>query len=77
MKHTLKEIVNGNFAKLDYINQGRIYYRIDVEGTIYQLTINSLEDEWKNEHMKSEYKSITLMRWIRNGWDNDDFIQLN
>ena len=77
MKHTLKEIVsNGNLAKIDYINKAKIYYRIDVDGTIYQLIINSLDDEWENEYIKTEYKAITLMRWIRSGMKNDNFIQL-
>jgi len=77
MKHTLKEIVsNGNLAKIDYINQGKVYYRIDVNGTIYQLIIDSLDDEWKNEHIKTEYKAITLMRWIRSGIKGNNFLQL-
>lgn len=78
MNHSLKEIVqNNNMAILDYINQGKLYYKITVDKTIYQLEIDSMEDEWKNEYIKTEYKAITLMRWIRKGMSNGKFIQLN
>jgi hypothetical protein len=77
MKHSLKEIVKDNMANFDYINQGKVYYRIIVDSTIYQLEIDSMDDEWKNIYIKSEYKAITLMRWIRKGMNNDKFVQLN
>jgi len=78
MNHSLKEIVqNNNMAILDYINQGKLYYKILVDKTIYQLEIDSMEDEWKNEYIKIHYKAITLMRWIRKGMSNGKFIQLN
>jgi hypothetical protein len=78
MNNTLKEIVsNNNMAKFEYVNRGKLYYRITVNSTTYQLEIDSLEDEWKNEYIKPEYKAITLMRWIRKGIENGKFIQLN
>ena len=78
MKHTLKEIVsNNNMAILEYVNRGKLYYRIKVNETVYQLEIDSMEDEWKNEYIKTEYKAITLMRWIRKGITDGKFIQLN
>jgi len=51
MKHTLKQIVNGNDAILTHICAGKVYYQIrvldekpdefDNEETIYQLEINT------------------------------------
>lgn len=78
MKHTLKEIVKGTTAKLAYICNGLVYYSIDVEGTIYQFPINcNDESEWKDMYLYPEYKSITLMRWIRKSMDKETLIQLN
>lgn len=36
-----------------------------------------MEDEWKSVYIKPEYKAITLMRWIRQGFEDGKLIQLN
>ena len=63
--HTLKEIVTGTTAKLTHICEGIVYYSIEVEDSIYQVSLNSTSDEWKATFMYPEFKAITLMRWIR------------
>ena len=77
LKHTLKQIVeNGNKAKLTHICAGIVYYQINVGDSAYQLAVNSMEDEWKTTHMYSEFKAITLMRWIRKAIETETLIQL-
>lgn len=75
----LKEIISNTMAKLSHICNGKAYYRINTENHIYQLEINCLSDEWKDVYIQPEYKSITLMRWIRKGLNNNDdtFIMLS
>jgi hypothetical protein len=75
---TLKEIVNGTMAKLSHICNGKVYFKIDTVEHQYQLEIDSMNSEWKNIYIVSEYKTITLMRWIRESIKNNDdkFIQL-
>ncbi len=76
MKHTLKEIVTGTKAKIQYVCDGKVYYNIEVEDSIYQLELDSKEDDWKTTYLYPEFKAITLMRWIRKGMKNEKFIQL-
>ena len=60
------------------IGSGREYPSNDVEGTIYQFPINcNDESEWKDMYLYPEYKSITLMRWIRKSMVKETLIQLN
>ena len=75
MKHSVKEIIFNNWAELDYICEGKIYYTIKVGDSIYQLEIDSNADEWKTIYIQPSYKAITLMRWIRKGMKNGKLIQ--
>lgn len=68
----LKEIVKDSIAKLTHICNGKAYFDIITKSHHYQLEINCMADEWKDVYIKSEYKSISLMRWIRKGIDNND-----
>jgi hypothetical protein len=74
--HTLKEIVTGTTAELSYVCVGKVYYNITVEDSIYQLELDSTEDEWKTTYMYPTFKGITLMRWIRKGLENDKLIKI-
>ena len=76
MKHTLTQIVKDTKAILTHICDAKAYYKIDVKDSSYQLEINLNDDEWKATFLYPEFKSITLMRWIRQGIDNEKFIQL-
>ena len=76
--HTLKEIVKDTDAILTHICAGKVYYQIYVKNSIYQLEIDSMQDERKETYLFPKFKAITLMRWIRKGIENNDgtFIQL-
>ena len=76
MKHELKEIVKGTEAVLTFVCAGKVYYNIAVEDSLYQLEINSNDEEWETTYMYPTFKAITLMRWIREGIKNETFIQL-
>ena len=81
--------MNGNDAILTHICAGKVYYQIrvldekpdefDNEETIYQLEINTIDEEWKSTYLYPSFRAITLMRWIRKGIENNDetFIQIS
>lgn len=73
---SLTTIVKGTTARLTHVCFGMCYYQIDTEISKYQLGINSLDEEFKTTYLFPEFKSITLMRWIRKGIDDGSFIQL-
>ena len=76
--HSLKEIVKGTTAKLSHINNGKLYFNVDVEGIIYQFPIDCTDvSEWKDTDIYTEYKAVTLMRWIRKAMESQNLIQLN
>ena len=78
MKHTLKEIVKGTMAKMSYVCNGVVYYIIQVEGTLYQLEMDTTDHvEFANVYFLPEMRSIELMRWIRLSINSNTFIQLN
>jgi hypothetical protein len=75
---TLKDIVKNTVAKLIHICNGKVYYRIDTDKHSYQLEINCNDKEWENVYILPEYKTITLMRWIRKAIElnNDSFMMI-
>ena len=74
----LVQIVKGTTAHLVHVCYGKVVYQIETENHLYQLEINSLDEEWKTTYLTPEFKAITLMRWIRQGMKSGDgsFIQL-
>ncbi len=77
LRHTLKEIVGyRNIARMTHVCAGIVYYEINVGDSAYQLALNSMEDEWKSTYIYSEFKAITLMRWIRKAIETETLIQL-
>jgi len=72
----LKTIVKDTTARISYICHGIVYYDIKTTDHIYQLGIDSMDDEFKTTYLYPEYKSITLMRWIRKAIENDTLIIL-
>lgn len=63
MKHTLKEIVKNTTAKMAYVCNGMVYYVIVVDGTFYQLEIDTIDKvEFNNVYFYPEMKAIQLMR---------------
>lgn len=74
----LTTIVKGTKAILSFVCNGKVYYHIETEKHLYQLEINCMDDELKTTYLEKEYRTITLMRWIRKALENADntFIQL-
>ena len=72
----LKTIVKGTRATLSFVCAGKVYYHIETENHLYQLEIDSMDDEFKTTYLEKEYKAITLMRWIRKGMGSNALIQL-
>ena len=75
---TLKVIVKGTFANLTHVCNGKAVYQIETPDHLYQLELDSTAQEWETTYMTPQFKSITLMRWIRMGMDSGDgsFIML-
>ena len=74
----LKEIIKGTQARLTHICNGKAIYQIETANHLYQLEIDSTAEEWETTYLIPEFKSITLMRWIRKGLETKDgsFIRL-
>jgi hypothetical protein len=72
----LKTIIKGTKAEFSFACYGKVYYRIQTENHLYQLEINSMDDEFKTTYLEPEFKAITLMRWIRKGIEEGTLIQL-
>ncbi|NQU84852.1 MAG: hypothetical protein HQ541_03750 [Mariniphaga sp.] len=51
---------------------GTVFYQINTLNHLYQLEIDSTKKEWETIYMLPEFKSITLMRWIRKGINEND-----
>jgi len=75
---TLTTIVKGTMANLVHVCNGKVIYQISTLNHLYQLEIDSTQAEWETTYLEPTFKSITLMRWIRRGMENNDgtFIQL-
>lgn len=77
LKHSLKQIVsNGNLAQVSHVCEGIVYYTIRVGSSEYQLMIDSNDSEWKSTFLYTEFRAITLMRWIRKAIKTETLIQL-
>ena len=76
LDHSLKQIVKGTEAHMSHVCAGKVYYEIIVDDSIYQLEIDSMTDEWKTTYLYPNFKAITLMRWIRKGFENGKLIQI-
>jgi len=74
----LTTIVKGTMAYLVHVCNGKVVYRIQTENHLYQLEVDSTQEEWETTYLEPSFKSITLMRWIRKGMENNDgtFIKL-
>lgn len=73
---SLTTIVKGTKAKLTHVCFGKVYYSIETKEHLYQLEINSLDEEFITTYLFPEFKAITLMRWIRKGIEDGSFIEL-
>ena len=78
MMEKLTNIVKGTMANLVHVCNGKVIYQIDTGEHLYQLEIDSTQQEWETTYLVPSFKSITLMRWIRKGLEQNDgtFIKL-
>jgi len=74
----LTNIVKGTMANMVHVCMGKVIYQIRTNEHLYQLELDSNEQEWDSTYLLPSFKSITLMRWIRKGIESDDgtFIKL-
>lgn len=73
---TIKEIVTlPAMAKLAHVSAGILYYEIKTENTFvqFQVDMNDKEDVGDTTFY-TEYKPITLMRYIRKSMDNGTLV---
>jgi len=68
----LTTIVKGTMANLVHVCNGKVIYQIRTGNHLYQLEINSTEQEWETTYLTPSFKAITLMRWIRKGIEYND-----
>lgn len=61
-----------------HVCNGKVIYQIESGAHLYQLEIDSTEQEWEYTYLLPSFKAITLMRWIRKGIEHNDgsFIKL-
>jgi hypothetical protein len=74
----LTSIVKGTRATLVHVCNGKVIYQIQTSNHLYQLEVDSTQQEWEYTYLAPSYKAITLMRWIRKGLESNDgtFIKL-
>jgi hypothetical protein len=74
----LTSIVKGTMANMVHVCNGKVIYQIQTSNHLYQLEVDSTQQEWEATYLLPSFKSITLMRWIRKGLESNDgtFIKL-
>jgi hypothetical protein len=71
---TLGTICKSGMALFDFCRNGKLYYKVQVEGTIYSFPV-SVED-LGNSTISVKEKAITLMRYIRKALDKGHFVMV-
>ena len=76
---SIKEIVTlKNPAKFDHAIAGVLYYTIDAGDKTIMFPINMNDkDDVGTTTFETEYKPITLMRYIRKAMENNELIIIN
>jgi hypothetical protein len=74
----LTSIVKGTMARMVHVCNGKVVYQIETGRHLYQLELDSTQQEWEATYLLPSFKAITLMRWIRKGMESKDgtFIKL-
>ena len=74
----MRSIVKGTMANMVHVCKGKVVYQISTTNHLYQLEIDSTEQEWNSTYLLPSFKSISLIRWIRKGLEANDgtFIKL-
>lgn len=74
----LASIVKGTVAYMVHVCNGKVIYQIRTSKHLYQLELDSTQQEWETTYLLPSFRTITLMRWIRKGLESNDgtFIKL-
>lgn len=74
----LIDVIRSSYSTFDHAIAGVLYYVADVDGEKYQFPIDMNDkDDVGTTTFNSEYKSVTLMRYIRKAMEKDEFIKIN
>lgn len=76
---SIKKLVSGgNMAKFSHAISGNLYYRIDVNGELYQFKVDMNDkNDVGTATFNCEEKAIHLMRWINKSKVSGDLVKLN
>jgi len=75
---TIKDAVSGTTAKFSHAIAGVLYYNLYVKEDVYQFSIDMNDkDDVGTTTFVSEYRGITLMRYIRKAIESENFIKIN
>lgn len=67
---------NENMATFSHYCGGNLYYTVNVDGGTYLFHINTDPREVGTGDFYSTMKAVTLMRWITQCMENDEFIKI-
>ena len=74
---TLKEAITNTVAKFDHAIAGVLYYNLQVGDKLYLFEIDMNDkDDVGTTTFESEYKGITLMRYIRRALEKEQLIHI-
>ena len=75
---TIKDAVTNTTAKFSHAIAGVLYYNLFVGDDIYQFSIDMNDkDDVGTATFVSEYRGITLMRYIRKAMETENFIKIS
>jgi len=63
-------------ANFSYFCGGNLYYTVEYDGNLYQFPISTNSKEVGSTPFDKEIKAITLMRYIRLGIKNGEFLKI-
>lgn len=73
----LKTLIKDTESKFVFAIAGVLYYQVWTSEGIYQFPIDmNNKDDVGTTTFLAEYKSITLMRYIRKAMDNENLIRV-
>jgi len=74
----IKDIVKGTIANFSHAIAGVLYYNTETPIGKYQFPVNMNDrDDVGTTTFVAQYKTITLMRYVRKAIKNDELIKLN
>lgn len=74
MQINIKDIVKDNTARFSYWRSNVMYYTLPYDGKPYKFPIYLDPEDIGTASLLSEYKAITLMRYIREAIEEGTFV---